>query len=133
MTKQDIIDTLRITLAIAILIGLLVIIGAAVAFSIPTHTFANDHFTVANSTDGEQVIVTFEVTFEHFGEMDTADRKRAMHDMALAQSCTNQKLDNYIESHTKQKVRGADLREVTVGCEDRDISIERVVVSNAPA
>ena len=128
---DEIIDALRITLGISVLLGFLVIIGAVMAVSTPTHTFTNDHYTVANSTDGENVIVTFEVTFEHRGEMSTADRKAAMDNMALAQSCANERLDEYIASHSAKEVRNGNLVEITVGCGNNDISIERVVTADA--
>jgi len=128
---DEIIDALRITLGISVLLGFLVIIGAVMAVSTPTHTFTNDHYTVANSTDGENVIVTFEVTFEHRGEMSTADRKAAMDNMALAQSCANERLDTWLQNHTAEEARNGNLAEITVGCGNDHISIERVVTADA--
>jgi len=125
-TVQEILDAVRLAIGIGAILAFLLLTVAVMAYSTPTHTFSNDHYTVANSTDGENVIVTYEVAFEKHGEMDTADRKAAMDNMALAQSCANERLDAYIESHTAEEVRNGNLAEITVDCGNEYISIERV-------
>ena len=108
---------------IVLCIGL---VASVFAYTTPTHTFSEDHYTVANSTDGERVLVTFEVVFEKRGEMDTADRKAAMDNMNLAQSCANERLDAWLQSHTADEARNSNLEEITVQCHTEYITIERV-------
>lgn len=125
-TLQEIADAIRLAIGIGALLAFLLLAVAVMAYSTPTHTFSEDHYTVANSTDGEDVIVTFEVQYEKHGEMDTADRKAAMDNMNLAQSCANEKLDAYIQSHTADEARNSNLEEITVQCHTEHITIERV-------
>ena len=125
-TVQEIIDAAKLTLGFGVLLAFLLIAGAVMAYSTPTHTFSNDHYTVANSTDGESVIVTYEVAFEKHGEMSDADRKAAMDNMALAQSCANERLDAWLQSHTADEARNSNLEEITVQCHTEYITIERV-------
>lgn len=111
---------------------LIVLLSWAFATTTPTNTFSNDHFTVANSTDNESVTVTYEVVFEKEGEMNDADRKDAMDSMSLAQSCANERLDEYIETSTASEVRNANFAEITAECDDGQVTIERVGTFYAP-
>jgi len=126
---QKIIDDLRILLGLIVIIVLLIAAANVMAVTTPQHTYSNDHFTVANTTDGEQVMVTYEVVFEHRGEMSTADRKSAIDNMALAQSCANERLDSWIQSHTAAQAQNSNLAEITTQCGNDDISIEQVKTS----
>lgn len=93
-------------------------------------TYSQDHFTVANTTDGEQVIVTYEVTTTLSENADTEERHNRMRTMDAAASCANGNLDAYIETHTEAQVQGADLREIVVGCQLDDVSVERLTVAD---
>jgi len=130
-TVQEIVDAVKITIGIGVVLLFLLLLGAVAAYSTPTHTFSNDHYTVANSTDGEQVVVTYEVNFEKHGDMSTADRKQAMDNMKLAQSCANERLDAWLQTHSKDEARGSNLAEITVECGNEHIGIERAVTADA--
>jgi hypothetical protein len=125
------VSMVKTTLALLLVVGGIMLIGAVAAYTTPTHTFSDDHYTIANTTDGEEVVVTFEIVYERVGDMDTADRKRAMDNMNLAQSCTNERLDAHIESHTADEVRGSNLSEITADCGNEYITVERVNTTDA--
>lgn len=125
-TLGEIAHAMKIAVGIGAVLAFLLLSVAVMAYGGPTHTFSDDHYTVANSTDGEDVIVTFEVQYEKHGEMDTADRKAAMDNMNLAQSCANERLDAWLQTHTADEARNSNLEEITVQCHTEHITIERV-------
>lgn len=134
MTKRTPVEEAVYRLKIAGGVGLvalfLILAGAAAAYSAPAEqTYSEDHFTVANSSNGEQVVITYEVSTSIKENADKETRKAAMQSMSEVGTCANAALDEYIQSHTKQKVENVNLQEVVITCRQDGVEVENIRVA----
>jgi len=126
-------DILRLIIGTFIIIGV-VVIALVVAGSIAAPqetTYSNDHFTVAESSDGESVLVTYEVETGLSDATELAERRDRMNDMSLVSACANERLDTYIEFNTQDEVENGNLDELVASCETGDVSLGNVTVSKS--
>lgn len=123
---RELVLILKVLAAVSVIALVLIFAGATMAYNEPTHTFSEDHFTVANTTDGEEVIVAYEVGFEKHGEMSGSEKETAMYEMDMAASCANEKLDEWLQSHSSTEARNSNLEEITISCHSEHITIDRV-------
>lgn len=120
---EEAIHLMKVGLVITFFVGMVLIIGLVFSAPMVEYTFTQDHFTVANTTDGSAVIVTYDVTFEDSGEMNDAAQKDAMDEMALVSSCANEKLDTWIQNHTLDEAMHSNLEELTIQCHEENIEV----------
>lgn len=126
----SLVHALKVTMAAAVAIGFVLMLGALVAATAPADvTYSNDEFTVANSSDGEQVVITYEVETTLKEDASKSERKQAMDTMAEVSACTNARLDGYIQDNSKERVENVNLEEITISCEKDGVSVERIQVA----
>lgn len=120
----------KLTLLSALLVGCVLLVGAVFALSAPADVpYSNDEFTVANSSDGEQVVITYEVSTTVKENADKQIRKERMDEMQRVSACANARLDAYIQSNSREQVESANLQEVVISCETDDVSVENIRVA----
>lgn len=127
--SQKVMDWLRITAGTVLMIGLMV--GALLLLSVAVPqdvTYSQDEFTVANSSHGEPVTITYEVTTSVPANADDKTRKNRIDTMNQVSACANARLDAHINEHSKYALKNQNLQEVVNSCETGDVKLERVVV-----
>jgi len=127
---EELVYRLKIAGGIGLVVLFLLIAGAAMAYTAPDDVaYSNDEFTVANSSDGQQTVVTFEVTTSLKENADTQTRKERMDGMNRVTACANARLDGYIQENSKERVENVNLQEVVISCETGDVSVENIQVA----
>lgn len=109
--------------ALLLLVGLIAVVGAALAYTGPGTHFTSDGVALANTSGGDSVSVYYSVQYDRNADLDTAERKAAMDNVHRAGICANTAIDNYIETHTRQGVENADWSEVVGHCQSKYINV----------
>lgn len=109
----------------------MIIVVALVGVGVTTisdTTYSQDDITVATTADGEQVKVTYEISRTTSSDLNQGKEQELMQNMQIVSSCSNEKLDSYIESHDYDEVRSANLNSTIGGCEEYGIESKVLIV-----
>jgi len=100
---ETIVTLTRVAIAFLILIGM---ISATIVLTDVQHTttYSEDHFTIAETADGETITVYYETTFTEDGLLKESEKHDAIDDMELVSVTVNDNLDSYISSHKSSEI-----------------------------